>query len=112
MGLPTSAWMSPAPSESTPAATAMASVAVAFATDVLIKAASDATSDTIKDRLKALFRRKKDAPGTPAPVTFTRDQMVQMRAAAEAEARRFGLSDSDAQAMADAMFRHMVLGDQ
>src|SRR5262245_32214717 len=48
---------------STPAAAAMVSVVVAFATQVIVQAASDEASDTIRERVKALFQRGKG----PAP---------------------------------------------
>jgi hypothetical protein len=94
---------------STPAANAMIGVVVAFAGQIIISYAQDKGKDFVEETLKSLFKRGKK-PTEPPPVQFSQDQLRQMRDAAESEARRFGLSEHEAQAMADALFRRMVLG--
>jgi hypothetical protein len=93
---------------STPGATEMVSVAVTFAAQLLISAATDEGSELIRDRIRGIFRGKKTTPAQ-APA-FTQEQLKQMRAASEAEALKFGLTEAEARAMADALFRRMVLG--
>ncbi len=96
----------------TPAANAMITVVLGFAIQIISKAAGDESSDFVRARVKALFKRKGSAqPSQPAPVQFSTEQLRQMRAAAEAEAQRFGLDAADAGHMADALFRRMALGE-
>jgi hypothetical protein len=91
----------------TPAANAMIGIVLAFAIQTVIQAAGDETSDFVRGRIKALFGKgaKQEAP------RFSQDQLRHMRQIAEAEAKRFGLDDQAAAAMADSLFRRMVLGE-
>jgi hypothetical protein len=93
---------------STPASNAMITVVLTFAIQILMQAAGDEGSDFVRDRVRALFGRKGQAEPPPH---FNRDELRHMRAAAESEAQRFGLSAEEAGHMADALFRRMALGE-
>jgi len=93
---------------STPASNAMITVVLTFVIQILMQAAGDEGSDFVRNKIRALFGRKGEAEPPPH---FNRDELRHMRAAAEAEAQRFGLSAEEAGHMADALFRRMALGE-
>jgi len=85
----------------TPAAMAMTSAVFSFAVQTLIQVAQNEGADIIRDKVKVWFGNGKQ-PG------MTLEDLRKARLVAKAEAIRFGMSEEQAEQMADAFMKRLV----
>jgi hypothetical protein len=90
----------------TPAATGMVSTVLAYLLTSFNDALKDTAKESFKTKMKAVFSAKKKGK---SPIAFTIEQLKQINKKAFEQARTFGLSDDQAQHLADALVGRLVL---
>lgn len=94
----------------TPAVTAMVTAIGTLAINLAMEAFAGAGADVIREKATALLRGKKDDDGS-TPVPLDASHLKRMHEAAYAEALRYGVSEENANRLADALLRHMALDE-